>query len=368
MKIKMVILAIILSILLILPATSYKADIVDTSYVKGESNEIETAIINDGNTLYVGGRDTIFVYSYSSPYHENLVINKSVNLIGEDRNTTIIDGGGTGTVIVVVADLATIAGFTLQNGGSNWSDSGVEIRSDYNHVLGTIIQHNCFGIFLNHSDHNTVSGNRVVSNWGHGILSQHSKTNMLCNNYILSSGLHGLVVYYSSHHNLSCNHIMQNGWTGIYICHSRRNQVFANHVINNSRGMLIGFSGSTNNVIDGNHINSNQGDGICLQFSAHYNLISNNDIAGNTGMGVHLRNQSYENRISRNNFIENGCNAYFNNSFCNHWRRNYWDDWSFLPLPKPIYGEIKLCEMEQWSGWVNLDLNPAKEPYGWWKE
>jgi len=99
MKIKMVILAIILSILLILPATSYKADIVDTSYVKGESNEIETAIINDGNTLYVGGSgpnnytkiqdaidaasdgDTIFVYSYSSPYHENLVINKELALL-----------------------------------------------------------------------------------------------------------------------------------------------------------------------------------------------------------------------------------------------------------------------------------------------
>ncbi|RLF42667.1 MAG: hypothetical protein DRN17_07450, partial [Thermoplasmata archaeon] len=88
MKIKMVVLAIIFSILLVIPATSYQADIVDTSYVKGESNEIETAIINDGNTLYVGGSgegnyssiqdavdnasngDTIYVYDDSSPYYE----------------------------------------------------------------------------------------------------------------------------------------------------------------------------------------------------------------------------------------------------------------------------------------------------------
>ena len=110
MKRKMVMLAIILSILLVIPATSYQADIVDTSYVKGESNEIETAIINDGNTLYVGGSgpnnytkiqdaiddaedgDTIFVYDDSSPYLEDFVIYKSVTLMGENRNTTILDG------------------------------------------------------------------------------------------------------------------------------------------------------------------------------------------------------------------------------------------------------------------------------------
>ena len=62
-----------------------------------------------GNTLYVGGSgpnnytsiqdaidnasdgDTIYVYS--GIYYENVVINKRINLIGEDRNGTIIDGG-----------------------------------------------------------------------------------------------------------------------------------------------------------------------------------------------------------------------------------------------------------------------------------
>ena len=63
-----------------------------------------------GNTLYVGGigpgnyttiqnaidnasdGDTVFVYAYSSPYYENVLVNRSINLIGEDKNTTIIDG------------------------------------------------------------------------------------------------------------------------------------------------------------------------------------------------------------------------------------------------------------------------------------
>ncbi|MCD6573584.1 MAG: hypothetical protein J7K95_05780 [Thermoplasmata archaeon] len=63
----------------------------------------------DGKTLYVGGSgpnnythiqdaindasngDTIFVYS--GIYYENVVINKSINLFGEAKETTIIDGG-----------------------------------------------------------------------------------------------------------------------------------------------------------------------------------------------------------------------------------------------------------------------------------
>ena len=65
-----------------------------------------------GNTLYVGGSgpgnystiqeaiddssdgDTVFVYDDSSPYYEFVEINKSIDLIGENKDTTIIDGEG----------------------------------------------------------------------------------------------------------------------------------------------------------------------------------------------------------------------------------------------------------------------------------
>ena len=39
--------------------------------------------------------DTIYVYNGSSPYYEiTIMIEKSINLLGEDRNSTIIDGKG----------------------------------------------------------------------------------------------------------------------------------------------------------------------------------------------------------------------------------------------------------------------------------
>ena len=69
-----------------------------------------SAQILNRRTLFVGGNgpnnytfiqnaidnadegDTIFVFNYSSPYYEKLVINKSINLVGVHKNSTIIDG------------------------------------------------------------------------------------------------------------------------------------------------------------------------------------------------------------------------------------------------------------------------------------
>jgi len=84
------------------------------------------------DTLYVGGTgtgnystiqeaiddasdgDTVFVYDDSSPYIENVVVDKSINLIGEDRNTTIIDGSIDGDGIYVSADWVNISGLHIE--------------------------------------------------------------------------------------------------------------------------------------------------------------------------------------------------------------------------------------------------------------
>ncbi|KAA0002007.1 MAG: hypothetical protein FE044_03675, partial [Thermoplasmata archaeon] len=95
-----------------------------------------------GNILYVGGSgpnnytkiqgainaasngDTIFVYS--GTYYENVVIDKSIHLVGEDRNTTIIDGNHAGDVVNITADRVTMEGFTIRN-GDGWPYAGVKI-------------------------------------------------------------------------------------------------------------------------------------------------------------------------------------------------------------------------------------------------
>ena len=57
--------------------------------------------------------DTVFVYH--GTYYENVDIDKIINLIGEDKNTTIIDGGGKHDVICIHNDNdgVTVSGFTI---------------------------------------------------------------------------------------------------------------------------------------------------------------------------------------------------------------------------------------------------------------
>ena len=89
--------------------------------------------ISFGNILYVGGNgtgnyssiqdaidntsngDTVFVFN--GTYYENIIIYKSIILLGENKNTTIIDGDKKGDVVRVVSDEVTISGFTIINGG-----------------------------------------------------------------------------------------------------------------------------------------------------------------------------------------------------------------------------------------------------------
>ena len=80
-----------------------------------KNNSIYT--YSDGIILYVGGSgpgnysnikdaiddardgDTVFVYNDSSPYCENIIIDKSIRLVGEEKNTTVIDGKKEGQLL-----------------------------------------------------------------------------------------------------------------------------------------------------------------------------------------------------------------------------------------------------------------------------
>ena len=119
-----------------------------------------------GNILYVGGNgpnnhtniqgaiddsingDTVFVYDDLSPYHENLVINKSINLIGKNMNTTVIDGNWSGIVIYVSADWVNISGFMIKNSGElPLFDAGIYFDNVSNcSIVGNIFDHCSIGI------------------------------------------------------------------------------------------------------------------------------------------------------------------------------------------------------------------------------
>jgi len=134
-------------------------------------------------------RDTIFVFKGS--YLEQVVLNNSVNLVGEEKGSTIIDGGGLydGTVIFQ-ADNITLRGFTIQ--GSRWI-AGIWIENTGEH----------------HSNRNLISGNILCRNTIYALMIDGSSDNVLANNVFVDN-VEGVKVWLSNSRTVFSNNTFLN--------------------------------------------------------------------------------------------------------------------------------------------------------------
>jgi thermitase len=112
------------------------------------------------NAAYEG--DTILVAS--GTYHENLqIVTSGLTIVGENKTSTIIDGGGKGNVISVTANNVKIDGLTIQNGGKG--NVGILLLgSDANTINDTVIVGNTYGLFLDTSPSTTARNITITNN------------------------------------------------------------------------------------------------------------------------------------------------------------------------------------------------------------
>jgi len=87
--------------------------------IQGAIDATETL---DGHTIYVD----------NGVYYEYLTVDKSINLVGESKEETIIDGnGGTTKILYVIVDNVNVSSFTIRNGnygpyfGNNFVNNGI---------------------------------------------------------------------------------------------------------------------------------------------------------------------------------------------------------------------------------------------------
>jgi len=198
--------------------------------------------------------DTVFVKS--GLYYQTAIINKSLSLVGENRETTIIDGNGTTTRIYVETDHITVTGFTIRN------------------VLVTTQS----GIFLLDADYCNISNNILINN-RNGIRLERSNYNKVTRNIIRENG------------------------GGITI-HGLNNSIYQNEIVNSSG---VGISQGANNTISENNLVNN---GISL-YDTNDNYIIGNNVTNSDGLGI-VFTASYDNRFFLNNFNNN--NQTFDNS------------------------------------------------------
>ena len=146
--------------------------------------------------------DTIFIPS--GTYYENIIINKSINLIGEDKDTTIIDGRGNGTVIYICAKDVNVSCFTIQNG-----EPAIEIKNSESAVVTGNTVRNCdFGIKAEVSDFNLFKGNNISKNI-YGIFLTRAHNNIIKGNDI-SNNSKGIHLEYSYRNTVQKNNFLDN--------------------------------------------------------------------------------------------------------------------------------------------------------------
>ncbi|MCD6512324.1 MAG: right-handed parallel beta-helix repeat-containing protein, partial [Thermoplasmata archaeon] len=217
------------------------------------------------------------VYVFNGTYYENIVINKSITLIGEDRNTTIIDGNYKGDVIKITADNVSINGFEIRH--SRCCSSGIEISYANNVTISNCsISNNSYGISLDSSSNNTLSNCNIYGNNFDGILIRHSFNNYISSCDIYENNEYGIYLYSSSNNTISNSNIYSNKIAGILIiASSMNNTVDRCNVSDNAFGVTIGIEGgySLNNTISNCNFTN---DGLLVLNSGNY--ILNNTVNG----------------------------------------------------------------------------------------
>jgi parallel beta-helix repeat protein len=172
------------------------------------------------------------VYVFSGVYNETLVINKTIQLMGEDPQTTILNGDYKNDVIAITdAEGCNVTGFTIKNG--KFTGAGIEIKTAYNTISNNVIK-NCYnGIHNNRVNYNTYSNNTFLSNKNYGIYIYTSNFNIIKNNIFLNNS-YGMRIK-GSRNNKVIENVFQNNEHGMYFCcGATRNTVYYNNFLNNS--------------------------------------------------------------------------------------------------------------------------------------
>ena len=253
------------------------------------------------------------IYVMNGTYNENLIVNKTVRIDGEDRTNTIIDGGGFGDVITISVPGVRISGFTVQNSGEQPFNAGIKtltLKSNTT-ICDNIIQNNYIGLYLNYA---------YESAWN------------IVEDNIIQSNIEGVYVHWANNNKITGNTIRMNEEVGLEM-------------------QCCEFS-----KIKGNIISDNGECGIYLRGSSNSNIINGKNTIRNHSIGIKV-SESNKNQINNNNFVNNSVQAYVYNAFLTRWKNNYWDNWPRI-LPKTIKGHIGHKKIP----YVNFDWFPKRNP------
>ena len=273
--------------------------------------------IQDGINASTDG-DTVFVFN--GIYYENLSVNKIIDLIGEDKDNTIIDGNGNKTVVYISVDRVNISEFTIRGSENTQSSKyGILVKSDHCIIENNIIINNLYGILFryaqSHQSHITIKDNTIANNekgiWNlFGNKNNITENIFIDNTYGIHFGINGPLPW------------KPNGLGRINV--PFYNDIFRNSFYGNDRGIYL-IDSVPNNITENIITASPDGVGIYVYDCIHVtwgplggdrimiNSYDNLHAIGNTitynKWGIFLVGSSH-NFISENTIVDNNYGIY----------------------------------------------------------
>jgi PKD repeat protein len=159
-----------------LDSSSYTAIwVLDNSSIQEAINKADP-----GDTIYVG----------AGVYHEDIVVNKSLFLVGENAVTTVLDGEGESLLILrVVASDVTVRNFTVKNTRADRPAYGVSIKDSQNvSLMNVTVGQSYTGLVLDSSSNCEIVNNAFIDNYAYGVdLRDNSVNNTIVSNWIVAN-------------------------------------------------------------------------------------------------------------------------------------------------------------------------------------
>jgi nitrous oxidase accessory protein len=244
--------------------------------------------------------DTVFV-KRSTYNNQALNIDKSLSLIGEDTETTILKGNEIPSdslrIIRIEADDVKISGFTITEGYFGISGQGerIEIMGNKFSLMNqnaislggsfkTIVDNDfifCPTSIQSSGLYNNISGNNMFD-WGdHGILVGDSHSIISENNFV---NIRNQIVINGNSNIISGNTGTNDGYDGITIESGSNNTIFRNSIVGNINTAIKIYNGHNNTVYENYLAENNLGIfiGGITEYFAENNIFYNNNFVNNT--------------------------------------------------------------------------------------
>ncbi|WP_293299081.1 nitrous oxide reductase family maturation protein NosD [Allomuricauda sp.] len=325
-------------------------------------------------------QDTLLVQKGTYKEFE-ILVDKPLVIKGIDY--PVVDGEKKGEIFRITSDNVTLDGLFIINVGVSYTKDNAAIRvvQSKNFLLQhLVLEELFFGIYLEKSSHGKVYHNRIIGeavdeyNSGNGIQLWYSTDVEVLKNHVQGTR-DGIYLEFSDHITITNNVSMDNLRYGLHFMFSD-NDIYANNTFeNNGAGVAVMFSKfitMRNNTfrknwgtaaygmllkeindaeISGNTFEENT-IGINIEGSNRIDY-TNNDFIGN-GWAIRVIGACYTNSFKSNNFLYNSFDISYNSKLNdNVFEGNFWSGYTGYDLDKDGIGDVPYRPVKLFSYVVN---------------